>query len=38
MWIVVRAPLSEAVIDGSLAPAAKAHMAGEAAEPERSNK
>jgi hypothetical protein len=35
---VVRAPLSGAMIDGSLAPAAMAHMAGEAAEPERSNK
>jgi hypothetical protein len=36
--IVVSAPLSAVTNDGSLAAAAKAHMAGEAAEPERSNK
>jgi hypothetical protein len=38
MQIVVPTPLRGVAIDGSLAPAAKAHMAGEVAEPERSNK
>jgi hypothetical protein len=36
--IVVRAPLRADYVGGSLIAAAKAYMAGEAAEPERSNK
>ena len=36
--IVVRAPLRTGYVDGSLSAAAKGDMAGDAAEPERSNK